>query len=149
MALYDRDFYAWTQEQAALLKSGQWDRLDIPNLVEEIEALGRQERRELVNRLAILVGHLLKWQFQPQQRSKSRTAIIIEQRQEVQELIADNPSLKSYLVEAMNKAYQKSILLVIRETPLSLDDLPAQCPYTLDQVMDPDFYPEQENPQWR
>lgn len=147
MALYDRDFYAWTQEQAALLKSGQWDQLDIPNLVEEIEALGRQERRELVNRLGILVGHLLKWQFQPQQRSKSWTATIIEQRQEVQELIADNPSLKSYLVEAMNKAYQKSILLVVKETPLSLDDLPAQCPYTLDQVMDPDFYPEQESPQ--
>ena len=147
MALYDRDFYAWTQEQAALLKSGQWDQLDIPNLVEEIEALGRQERRELVNRLGILVGHLLKWQFQPQQRSKSRIATIIEQRQEVQELIADNPSLKSYLVEAMNKAYQKSVLLVVKETPLSLDDLPAQCPYTLDQVMDPNFYPEQENSQ--
>lgn len=147
MALYDRDFYAWTQEQAALLKSGQWDQLDIPNLVEEIEALGRQERRELVNRLGILVGHLLKWQFQPQQRSKSWTATIIEQRQEVQELIADNPSLKSYLVEAMNKAYQKSVLLVVKETPLSLDDLPAQCPYTLDQVMDPNFYPEQESPQ--
>ncbi len=147
MALYDRDFYAWTQEQAALLKSGQWDQLDIPNLVEEIEALGRQERRELVNRLGILVGHLLKWQFQPQQRSKSWTATIIEQRQEVQELIADNPSLKSYLVEAMNKAYQKSVLLVVKETPLSLDDLPAQCPYTLDHVMDPNFYPEQESPQ--
>jgi hypothetical protein len=147
MALYDRDFYAWTQEQAALLRSGQWDQLDIPNLVEEIEALGRQERRELVNRLGILVGHLLKWQFQPQQRSKSWTATIIEQRQEIQELIADNPSLKSYLVEAIEKAYQKGILLVAKETPLSLDDLPAQCPYTLDQVMDPNFYPEQESPQ--
>jgi hypothetical protein len=147
MALYDRDFYAWTQEQAALLKSGQWDQLDIPNLVEEIEALGRQERRELVNRLGILVGHLLKWQFQPQQRSKSWTATIIEQRQEIQELIADNPSLKSYLVEAMNKAYQKSVLLVAKETPLSLDDLPDRCPYTLDQVMDPNFYPEQESHQ--
>lgn len=147
MALYDCDFYAWTQEQAALLRSGQWDQLDIPNLVEEIETLGRQERRELVNRLGILVGHLLKWQFQPQQRSKSRIATIIEQRQEIQELIADNPSLKSYLVEAIEKAYQKSVLLVVKETPLSLDDLPAQCPYTLDQVMDPDFYPEQESPQ--
>jgi hypothetical protein len=147
MALYDCDFYAWTQEQAALLRSGQWDRLDIPNLVEEIETLGRQERRELVNRLGILVGHLLKWQFQPQQRSKSRIATIIEQRQEIQELIADNPSLKSYLVEAIEKAYQKGILLVAKETPLSLDDLPAQCPYTLDQVMDPNFYPEQENSQ--
>ena len=147
MALYDCDFYAWTQEQAALLRSGQWDRLDIPNLVEEIETLGRQERRELVNRLGILVGHLLKWQFQPQQRSNSRIATIIEQRQEIQELIADNPSLKSYLVEAIEKAYQKGILLVAKETPLSLDDLPAQCPYTLDQVMDPNFYPEQENSQ--
>jgi hypothetical protein len=71
MQLYERDFYAWTQEQAALLRSGQLERLDRVHLAEEIEALGRQERRELVNRLGILLGHLLKWQFQPHLRVKA------------------------------------------------------------------------------
>jgi hypothetical protein len=104
--------------------------------------LGRQERRELVNRLGILLGHLLKWQFQPQLRGKSWQATIIEQRQDIQELIAESPSLKSYLAEAMEKAYRKGLLLVVRETPLSLQDLPDQCPYTFEQVMDPSFYPE-------
>jgi hypothetical protein len=142
MQLYERDFYAWTQEQAALLRSGRLEQLDTEHLAEEIEALGRQERRELVNRLGILLGHLLKWQFQPQLRGKSWQATIIEQRQDIQELIAESPSLKSYLAEAMEKAYRKGLLLVVRETPLSLQDLPDQCPYTFEQVMDPSFYPE-------
>lgn len=142
MQLYDRDFYAWLQEQATLLKSGQLDQLDIANLVEEIESLGRQERRELVNRLGILLGHLLKWQFQPRLQSKSWTATIVGQRQDVQELMEDNPSLKPYLVEAMDRAYQKGVLLVVKETPLSQKDVPSQCPYTFEQVMDADFYPE-------
>lgn len=142
MQLYDRDFYAWLQEQAALLKSRQWDQLDIANLVEEIESLGRQERRQLMNRFGILLGHLLKWQYQPQFRGKSWQATIIEQRREVQELIEDSPSLKPYLLEAMDNAYQKGVLLVLKETPLSQQDLPTRCPYTFEQVMDPDFYPE-------
>jgi hypothetical protein len=69
--LYDTDFYAWTQEQAKLLSQGAWERLDIPNLVEEIESLGKQQRQELRNRLGILIGHLLKWEFQAERRSKS------------------------------------------------------------------------------
>ena len=142
MQLYERDFYAWTQEQATLLRAGRLEQLDAGHLAEEIEALGRQERRELVNRLGILLGHLLKWQFQPQLRGKSWQATIIEQRQDIQELIAESPSLKSYLAEAMEKAYRKGLLLVVRETPLSLQDLPDQCPYTFEQVMDPNFYPE-------
>ncbi|WP_414366434.1 DUF29 domain-containing protein [Synechococcus sp. B60.1] len=142
MQLYERDFYAWTQEQAALLRAGRLEQLDTVHLAEEIEALGRQERRELVNRLGILLGHLLKWQFQPQLRGKSWQATIIEQRQEIQELIAESPSLKAYLAEAMEKAYRKGLLLVVRETPLSLQDLPDRCPYTFEQAMDPNFYPE-------
>ncbi|MEN9270095.1 MAG: DUF29 domain-containing protein [Thermostichales cyanobacterium HHBFW_bins_127] len=142
MQLYDRDFYAWIQEQAALLKSRQWDQLDIANLVEEIESLGRQERRQLMNHFGILLGHLLKWQYQPQFRGKSWQATIIEQRREVQELIEDSPSLKPYLLEVMDNAYQKGVLLVLKETPLSQQDLPTRCPYTFEQVMDTDFYPE-------
>ncbi|MFS8906085.1 DUF29 domain-containing protein [Synechococcus sp. O70.2] len=137
MQLYERDFYAWTQEQAALLRSGQLERLDRVHLAEEIEALGRQERRELVNRLGILLGHLLKWQFQPHLRGKSWRATLSEQRRQIQRLLKESPSLKPELAAALAEAYQDGILLVVKETPLAEDDLPAECPYTLNLG----FYP--------
>jgi hypothetical protein len=124
MQLYERDFYAWTQEQAALLRSGQLERLDRVHLAEEIEALGRQERRELVNRLGILLGHLLKWQFQPHLRGKSWRATLSEQRRQIQRLLKESPSLKPELAAALAEAYQDGILLVVKETPLAEDDLP-------------------------
>ncbi len=144
MQLYERDFYAWTQEQAALLRSGRLDQLDVAHLAEEIEALGRQERRELVSRLGILLGHLLRWQFQPQLRGKSWRATISEQRRQIQRLLKESPSLKPELLAALPEAYQDGILLVVKETPLSEEDLPAECPYTLEQVMDLGFYPGSE-----
>jgi len=104
MQLYERDFYAWTQEQAALLRSGQLERLDRVHLAEEIEALGRQERRELVNRLGILLGHLLKWQFQPHLRGKSWRATLSEQRRQIQRLLKESPSLKPELAAALAEA---------------------------------------------
>jgi hypothetical protein len=143
MQLYERDFYAWTQEQAALLRSGQLERLDRVHLAEEIEALGRQERRELVNRLGILLGHLLKWQFQPHLRGKSWRATLSEQRRQIQRLLKESPSLKPELAAALAETYQDGILLVVKETPLAEDDLPPDCPYTLEQVMDPSFYPSE------
>jgi hypothetical protein len=85
--LYETDFYAWTFEQSKLLKEGNFKHLDIINLVEEIESLGKQQRQELENRLAILLGHLLKWDYQPDGRSKSWKAPIREQRRAVQKLI--------------------------------------------------------------
>ncbi len=97
--LYDLDFYAWTLEQSKLLQEGKWQSLDITNLVEEIESLGKQQRQELRNRLGILIGHLLKWEYQPEMQSKSWRATIREQRKEVLRLLKENPSLKSYLTE--------------------------------------------------
>jgi hypothetical protein len=76
ISLYESDFYAWTQKQAQLLRSHEWEHVDLENLVEEMETLGRQERRELVNRLGILLGHLLKWQFQSEHQSNNWLATI-------------------------------------------------------------------------
>jgi hypothetical protein len=90
--LYETDFYAWTIEQAKFLKDGVWDCLDISNLVEEIESLGKQQRQELRNRLGILLGHLLKWEFQPSHRSKSWLATIREQRRRIGDLIEKVPA---------------------------------------------------------
>ncbi|MDR7922458.1 MULTISPECIES: DUF29 domain-containing protein [unclassified Thermosynechococcus] len=133
--LYDTDFYAWTLEQAKLLKAGDFAHLDIAHLVEEIEALGRQERRELENRLGILIGQLLKWDYQPQKRSKSWRATIREQRRAVEKLISQNPSLQPYLPQAIAEAYESGKDLVVRETPLDYSDLPETCPYTLEKVL--------------
>jgi hypothetical protein len=137
--LYETDFYAWTVEQSKLLKEGDFKHLDIPNLVEEIESLGKQERRELESRLGILIGHLLKWDYQPDKRSKSWRATIREQRRAAQKLISQNPSLKPYLSEAIADAYESGLDLVIKETPLDYEDLPESCPYTSEQLFDPDF----------
>ncbi len=143
LTLYEKDFYAWTQAQAKLLQDGVWDSLDIVNLVEEIESLGKQQRQELRNRIGILLGHLLKWEFQPNQRSKSWFVTLREQRREILYLLEQNPSLKPYLPEALQKAHQSGIDLVVRETPLKDRDLPPECLYTLEEIMDSNFFPGQ------
>jgi len=137
--LYETDFYGWTLEQSKLLREGDFKHLDIPNLAEEIESLGKQQRQELRNRLGILIGHLLKWDYQPDKRSKSWRVTIQIQRREIEDLLGDNPSLKSYLSEAIPKGYQAGVDLVRLETPLDYEDLPKTCPYTSGQLFDSDF----------
>lgn len=139
--LYETDFYAWTQQQAKLLKTQAWDQLDTANLIEELESLGRKERQELRNRLGILLGHLLKWQYQPQHRSNSWLATIREQRREIQILLLENPSLKPYLIEAIELAYQSGIDLAVRETDLPYEMFPSTCTYMLEQVLNAEFLP--------
>jgi Domain of unknown function DUF29 len=138
-SLYETDFYAWTLEQTKLLKEGDFKHLDLVNLVEEITSLGKQQRQELENRLAVLLGHLLKWDFQPSHRSKSWRATIREQRRTAQRLLQQNPSLKPYLAEAIAVAYDSGLDLVVRETPLDYPELPTDCPYTPEQIFDPGF----------
>jgi hypothetical protein len=128
--LYDQDFHAWTQQQAKLLRSGALQELDIENLIEEIESLGRQERQELENRMGVLLGHLLKWRYQPEARSKSWVYTIKEQRIRIKRLLARNPSLKPYLVQAIAVGYEDGLLLVGKETSLVPDTLPQSCPFS-------------------
>ena len=137
--LYDTDFHEWIQEQLNLLKTQQWKQLDTINLIEEIAVLGRKERQELRNRLGILLGNLLKWQFQPEKRSNSWLGTIREQRLQIKLLLKDSPSLKSYLDQALPDAYELALALAIQETKLGEQIFPEQCPYTLDQVLDPEF----------
>jgi Domain of unknown function DUF29 len=141
--LHQTDFYAWTQTQAKLLRDRTWEQLDIEQLAEEIESLGKQQRQELRHRLGVLLGHLLKWEFQPDKRSKSWLITIREQRREILELLQDSPSLKPYLLEAMQKAYPAGIDLVLRETGLEERELPIECPYSLEQALAHTFFPGQ------
>lgn len=139
--LYKTDFYGWTQEQVSLLKAQQWNQLDTINLIEEIETLGRRERQELRNRLGVLLGHLLKWQFQPEKRSNSWLSTIREQRVQIKLLLQDSPSLKPYLDEVFLTIYELGLALAIRETELGEQVFPEVCPYTLGETLNPEFLP--------
>lgn len=141
LSLYESDFYAWTLEQAALLRSHQWTQIDLSNLIEEIESLGKQQRQELRNQLSILIGHLLKWEYQPQHRSRSWLATLRVQRLDISELLADNPSLKPYLEEALQTIYLKSLALAVSETNLPDRTFPKSCPYGLPDILSDRFYP--------
>jgi len=141
--LYQQDFFAWTKQQINYLQNQQWNQLDLVNLIEEIETLGKQQRQELRNRLSILIGHLLKWEYQPQKRSHSWLATLRVQRIDIQELIDDNPSLKPYLEEALTQAYIKGLLLAVSETNLPDRTFPKNCPYSLTEITSDRFYPGQ------
>ena len=140
-SLYETDFYAWTQEQAQLLKHREWNKLDLPNLIEEIESLGKQQRAELRNRLKVLLGHLLKWEYQVERRSRSWLMTIRIQRRDTQELLSENPSLKPYLQEALQKIYESGRDLATGETNLPLKTFPENCPYTSEEIFSDRFYP--------
>lgn len=140
-ALYENDFYAWSQEQANLLRHHQWSKLDLLNLIEEIESLGRKERQELRNRLSVLIGHLLKWEYQPEQRSRSWLATIRVQRREILKLLSENPSLKPYLEEALQEAYENGRDLASGEANLPISTFPNQCSYLLEDLLSDRFYP--------
>ncbi|MCT7968548.1 DUF29 domain-containing protein [Laspinema sp. D1] len=141
MNLYETDFYAWTQHQVEALKQRNWERLDLPNLLEEVAALGRREQQELKNRLGILLGHLLKWQYQSELRGNSWLATIREQRREILTLLQENPSLKPYLQEALALAYQNALDIAVRETGFPYAQFPESCPYTWEQSLDAEFFP--------
>ena len=141
-SLYDRDFYAWANEQAALLRAGKLDSADIENIAEEIESIGRSEKRELVNRLTVLLLHLLKWRHQPSFRGNSWRLTIREQRYRLRRHMSDNPSLKSQSDEAILDAYFLARIRAERETGLSVETFPDICPFTFDQATSDDFWPD-------
>lgn len=141
-SLYDRDFYAWANEQAALLRAGKLDAADIAHIAEEIESMGKTEKRELVNRLAVLLQHLLKWQYQPERRSKSWAATIKVQRRDLERHLKDNPSLRAKLGESIEDAYGDAVLLAAGETDLPESAFPVTCPWAFERFMDADFWAE-------
>ena len=128
-------------EQAALLRAGRLGDADIEHIAEEIEALGRGERRELVSRLAVLLLHLLKWEYQPERRGKSWRFTVEEQRLQLARHLRDNPSLRAVTQEALFDAYAQAVLRAERETDLPRDLFPWSCPYAFEQVQDETFWP--------
>ena len=138
---YERDFYAWALTQADLLRTGRLPEADVQNIAEEIESMGRSEKRELVNRLAVLLTHLLKLQAQPALRSNSWRLTMLEQRARLADHLNDNPSLKHTFPDAFATAYCFALLGAQRETGLPQGAFPASCPWTSEQVMAEDSLP--------
>jgi hypothetical protein len=142
VSLHDLDFYAWTQQQAKLLKAGKLNEVDCSCLIEELESMGASERRQLINRLAVLLAHLLKWRHQPTFRGRSWTLTIKEQRRQLERHLRDNPSLARKFSEFVTDAYGDSVLLAARETGLEEDVFPRTCPYSESEILDPEFLPD-------
>ncbi|WP_155007415.1 DUF29 domain-containing protein [Klebsiella variicola] len=139
---YDTDYYGWTQEQAELLRNGRLSELDTQNLLEEIEAMGRSERRELESRLEKLFMHLLKWQYQSDRQTRSWKLTIEEQRRKAVRVLTENPSLKHRLPEIIADAYGDAVISAERETNIRRTVFPATCPWSFEQALDDTFWPE-------
>jgi Domain of unknown function DUF29 len=139
---YEEDFYAWTVEQARLLRSGELSALDVANIAEEIESLGRSDRRELGSRLTVLLLHLLKRRSQLGMKSKSWSATIREQRRQIEKLLRESPSLRPFVTGALTEAYRDACEDAAEETGLATSEFPAECPFTLDEVLSRSFLPE-------
>jgi hypothetical protein len=139
--LYETDLVAWANEQAALIRAGKFDQLDVEHLAEEMESMSAKEKRELRNRLAILLQHLLKWQYQPQFRCSSWTTTIYEQRLNIKDIIEDSPSLKNILSERFESAYRLGISRASSETGIPITKFPNICEYTLENTLNDDWLP--------
>jgi len=142
MISYEKDFYSWTYEQAELLRKGRFNELDVANLIEEIETMGRSEKRELESRLTILLLHLLKWQYQEVRRGRSWQLSIDEQRIQFTKTLKYNPGLKSVLNDLLKDAYKLAVIKAAKETKISKSIFPESCPWELTQLIDEAFYPD-------
>jgi len=140
--LYETDFYGWVQNQVDSMRVRNLSNLDFDNLIEEIDSMGKSLQRELTSRLEVLYAHLLKWQFQPKFKGTSWELTIDEQRGKISELIQDNPSLLSKLDDCIARGYRHGKRAAMKETGIDQSIFPAQCPWTFEQVMDVDFWPE-------
>lgn len=139
--LYEQDFYAWTQEQATLVKNKKFSSLDLLHLEEELYLMGASERRELSHRLEILLMYLLKWKYQPSRQCKSWERTIKVQRLNLIQHLKQNPSLRARIDEFIEDAYVKSILLAAEETNLDESVFPNNCEWCKEQILDNNFYP--------
>lgn len=139
--LYNQDFLLWIQQQAECLKKGRWAELDVEHLVEELEALGRSEQKELGSYLQVLLMHLLKCQYQPERKTKSWVNTISNSRNQIQDCLEDTPSLQRFLEdwEWIEKYYRRARRDAAKETQMPIETFPLECPFTMEQVLNPDF----------
>lgn len=131
---YARDVYAWSQEQARLIREGHFNEIDRDNVAEEIESVGRTEFSKLESALRVLILHLLKWDYQPERRTRSWLLSIEEQRLRLEDILGDNPSLRPRIDEAIHRAFRRAKLRATKQTGLEPKTFPAVCPYSFEQI---------------
>jgi len=140
--LYETDYQQWIETTLQHLRNENFNQVDLEHLIEEIEAMGKSDQRELQNRLIILLMHLLKWKYQSENQSNSWLATIDEQRRQISFIFEDSPSLeKHYLATVFDKCYQMSRKSASKETKLPIGEFPENCPFTQSEIFDFDFYP--------
>ncbi|MGL5034415.1 MAG: DUF29 domain-containing protein [Microcystaceae cyanobacterium] len=139
--LYETDFNQWIEETAKTLKNGNFQALDLENLIEEIESMGRSDKHEIGNRLEVLIMHLLKWKYQPHKQTNSWRLTINEQRRAIRRVLKTSPSLKPYLRENLIDFYQDAREAAIDETGLPSENFPKDCPFTQEEILDTVFFP--------
>lgn len=136
------DYALWSAEQGALLRAGRLDMLDRENLAEEIESLGRSDRREIENRLKVLLVHLLKWRYQPEGQGGSWRATIRGQREQIAKVIKESPSLRGHPAKSLAEEYAYAVPEAADETGLSEEVFPAKCPFAIEQILDLSWLPD-------
>jgi hypothetical protein len=138
---HETDFLVWTSEQIELLRAKQFDRLDLENIIEELESMARAERREFKHRIEQLIMHLLKCKLQPDHISGSWLGTIFEQRRSITDLLEEMPSLKPQLDSYVARTYATAVDRAARETHLPKSAFPTKMPFTKEQLLDPDYLP--------
>lgn len=138
---YERDFNLWLEQTVALLKARDFDALDLDHLIDELESMSKRDRREISNRLKVLLIHLLKWRYQPEKQTRSWDMTIWNNRQEIEQILEDSPSLRSYPVDILEKIYASARQGAAKETGLLISYFPDGCPFTIQDILDPDFMP--------
>lgn len=141
-ATYKADFNLWIEQTAQLLRSHRWQEVDVEHLIEEVEGLGKSERRSIASQLTRLLLHLLKWQYQPQRRSDSWLDSITDSRTQIELAIEDSPSLRSYPTEQLKESYLRARWQAAKQTGILISVFPEECPYSLELVLDEDWLPE-------
>lgn len=147
-SLYEQDFYAWLNDQTVKLRARSHNEIDWDNLAEEIESVARSQKREIESRLAQLILHLLKWQFQPGRRSESWRISISEQRTWIPGILKQSPSLKSYPEMVFDEAFLEGRRKAIDETGIIAKTIPKEPPFTVERALDSRFLPGESFEQW-
>ncbi len=139
---YDQDFYAWLLENAELLREGRLDAVDTLHLAEELEGMGKSERRAIESYIKVIIVHLLKWRYQPERRGASWELSIANARDAISRRLEDSPSLRSRLPEMVSSRYPNARRHTALETGLLLGDLPDTCPFTIGELLDEGYLGE-------
>lgn len=144
LTLYDQDYYLWINKTVEQLSNNQFQEIDLQNLIAELESMGRSEKRSVQSNLTVLLMHLLKYKYQPNQRSRSWRSTIVEHRRRLLILFKDSPSLKGYGQEIFAECYQDARQDGATETQLKISVFPDECPFNLEVVLRVDYLADEE-----